>query len=154
MSMSAVGRQFGQKAARAAAAAGVGGASTTTKTPLSRISEHSSSGSVDGGGVVSGCSPRVPGFPSGGAAVTVSPAPPGFPSGFAWFNRILHDPYAVAGMVFVISTIVLCATRPPMALHTSPTRDGSYTLSPRKVILWSGTAAGVALALPWLFKHN
>jgi hypothetical protein len=120
--VSTVGRRFGQVAARAA-----------LQPPLSRISEGSNE---------SGSAPAA-------AAPSNATSPPA-DKVRELLTATMNNKFAVAGLVFVLTALLLCVLNPPMAQNPSVDNPAAPpSRSPQKILMWSSLAAVVTLALPY-----
>ena len=124
--VSSAGRRLGHEAAKVA-----------IQDTLSRISESGES-------QVSGGSAKAP------------PPPPTHTPSVTFVDKardtckmVAGNKLAVAGVVFLLTFVVLCALNPPMAQKSSDDYTKAPMRSPQKILVWSSLAAFLALVLPY-----
>ena len=128
-SVSTAGRRFGKEAAKVA-----------VHETLSRISESGES-------KVSGGSTAAP--PS---SSSVPPPPPDktlAERAKKTCDMVMGNKVAVAGVVFLLTFVILCGLNPPMAQEASNNYSDPPRRSAKKIIVWSTLTASLALLLPY-----
>ncbi len=139
-SVSTAGRRYGHEAACAALRETPRVSSRADK--LSRISERSNESKS------SGKSNKSKKLDGGDAAAATDGS---IEKVKATAKRAMNNKFAVAGIVFMLTFVLLCVLAPPMAQNAASQDNPTAppTRSWQKILVWSSLAAVVALLLPF-----
>jgi hypothetical protein len=128
--VSTVGRQLGRRAAKVAMHPDAFNR-TSSSPDLSRITEGShESVSIVGGAIEDPTTEKIRGIVS----------------------RTISNKFAVAGLVFMITAILLIVINPPMAQTLAGNTATPHERSVQKILVWSSLAGVIALILPYCIQ--